>query len=540
MSFAGGGGGGRYSNNNNARGGGGGGGYRGGGGGGRGRGRGGGGRSGGRNASHNNNNNGPNNSNFGLFNLCRDFTSSGGNCARGASCHFMHVVQLHATVPVANSVTTTNNHRNAHNNNGYNNNSNNAAATKPCLVSSIAIWEPPDSSPFKIFTGSHDGFWRLWNTQQFLTPAPARPEFESNMNGKVNQCVVLGQHFLFCAFEAVCRAVPGIPVGMVHAWNLQHSAQAPLELQIQPLANSNSSAASSSIIPASTSSFSTSTSSSSTATLPYAHNMAVTAIHMSKESASLAATAAPAVPQIASGSRDGSIRLWTYHTADGSFRLVRTLAGHAREVTGLVLLPALNLLWSAGLDNCLRIWNITTGDCQHCIINDTTNNAENGGGMNGNMNTNNNIQQQTPSPMGTGAGHGISCLIPFTTAGGTFIISASLDRTVKVWNAVTGECVASEMHNEGVICMSLAKDNQGNELLLLGTESGSIQCRNLQPYPNLPAFQLLFTLSPYHTGVGHEGAVRCLAAGPSATFYSGGADGKMLVMSFCGDLGLNA
>jgi len=208
---------------------------------------------------------------------------------------------------------------------------------------------------------------------------------------------------------------------------------------------------------------------------------------------------------------------------------VQRLIGHAGEVTGLVLLPAQHIVWSSGTDNRICIWNTTTGQCQFCITPSSTKD---------------NVAGATPAAPQQGApvvGHqeAITALLSFEVApGNTFILSSSLDTTVKAWNATTGECVASESHNEGVISMAIANDAQNHPLLLLGMESGSIVCRNLHATPKAAAFQLLFTLTDYH-GCQHDGPVKCIAAGPSATFYTGGVDGKMNIFSFIGDLGLN-
>ena len=491
------------------RGGGGGGGFRGGGGGGRGRsssrggGGGGRGRSSGRDGGRGGRGGDP--SAHGKLNLCRNFTKTG-QCQYGDNCYHYHVVQLHAQVNAAPkpSLDSIQKQQQQQSRNNYKGNYNNSNGNSPASVSSITVWEQPNNAPFKIFTGSHDGYWRLWNTAggQFTQ------EFESNMNGKVNECLVRN-NFLFCGFEAVCPAVPNVPVGMTHAWNLQNPSQPPLELQVQPAPTQQPPN------PAAVS-------------LPYAHNSAVTAVHM--------AAADPTNPtsvQIATGSHDGSIHLWAYR--EPTFALAKRLVGHAREVTGLVLLPAQHLLWSCGIDCCIRIWNTTTGDCQYCITQTTPGKSDSplpppttpGG---------------TAPATGIGHSHAVTALLSFEShpggAGGTFILSSSLDGTVKAWNAVTGECVASESHSEGVVCMALARDGANNQLLLLGMESGGIQCRNLVQTAKVAAFQLLFTLG-YHHGVQHNGAVKCLTAGPSATFYSGGTDGMMNVFSFVGDLELN-
>ena len=370
-----------------------------------------------------------------------------------------------------------NNDSNSNNRNNYNNYNNYNNEPKKCPVSSIAIWE---SGGIKIFTGSQDGFWRLWNASSGFVK-----EFESNMNGKVYDVKVVN-NFLFCGFEAISRTLPNVTVGMVHAWNLQQPNHPPVELQLNPQH------------------------------LPYAHNHAVSTLLIAGDGANA---------KVVSGSQDGSIRVWSFQ--GGQFTLAQTLVGHAREVTGLILLPTTNLLWSSGTDACIRIWNLTSGDCQHVI----TRNTPDG-------------QATTPpagntgnQPQGVGHTHAVTALLSFESPAGTFILSSSLDRTVKAWNGATGQCVANELHDEGVVCMSLSKDQKGNQLLLLGMESGNIICRNLVQTPKVNAFQLLFCLTARFT-VAHKEAVKCITSGPQGTFYSGGSDGKMLVFQFVNDLGL--
>lgn len=479
---SGGGGGGRYNNNPGGRGGGGGRSSRGGGGGRnssnyRG---GGGGRSGGSNyrgggggrGSHTGGGRGQGSSNpianQSKFTVCKDFTKTG-NCTHGTNCHFTHIVKLHATVDASSPDKSGDDQSGG---GGYHNNYN--QEPHMAAVSSVAIWET--SGQIKIFTGSHDGFWRLWNT----SGGNFSKEFEQSMRGKVETVKVVN-NFLFCGFEAATPALPGVAVGMVHAWNLSQPNNPPLELQYSPLT-------------------------------PYAHNQAVTALHISAESG--------APPKVISGSRDGSIRVWAF--SENKFVLAQSLIGNCREVTGLVLVK--NMLWSCGTDSCIRIWDLSkpTGECQYVITGQTKGAA--------------NPQAQSAATPSVGHTNAVTGLLSFESAAGTFVLSSSLDGTIKAWNGTNGECVASEDHGEGVVCMSLAMDSQGNELLLIGLESGGIMCRNLVQTAKAPAFQLLFTLTTFQAA--HSSAVKSIQSGPAATFYSVGSDGKMLVFQFTGDLGL--
>ncbi|GAX20123.1 hypothetical protein FisN_17Lh075 [Fistulifera solaris] len=228
--------------------------------------------------------------------------------------------------------------------------------------------------------------------------------------------------------------------------------------------------------------------------VPYAHNTAVSCLAVD-----------PTTMQVVSGSQDGAIRVWKLDTANNTFGVSQRLDGHARQITGLVPLPQQDLLWSSGIDGCIRIWKLSTGECQFSIT-------------------------------AGGHTHAVTGLQLFQSTAGSFILSCSLDSTIKAWNASTGECVMSESHDEGITCMTIGANQQGQPLLLIGLESGIIQCRNLVQTPKVNAFALLWTLDA-NFSVSHGAAVRSVTSGPSGTFYTGGDDGKMLVWQI-GDMKL--
>lgn len=367
-----------------------------------------------------------------------------------------------------------------YNGGGRYNNTNGKSGPEMYGVTSVAIWET--GGQVKIFTGSKDGFWRLWNFagNNFVK------EFEHNMGGSV-ETLLVASNFLFCGFESYSPALPEISVGMVHAWNLASPNDPPIEFHMHSL-------------------------------IPYAHATAVTELLVVDGQ------------NIVSGSKDGSIKLWTFDPASnqgkGGFVLNLTLNGHARQVTGLAV--ADSMLWSCSTDGSIRIWDMSkNGECQHCIT------MGPGAGAPGTPAT-----PGVPPPAGQGHTNAVTGLVSFKSAAGTFILSCSLDGDVKAWNAATGQCVASESHGEGVVSMSMGADANGKPCLLLGLESGNIWVRNLEPTPTIQqAFAPLMLLSNYYN-IAHDGAVKSLCQGPSGTFYSGGNDGKVLVYQFTGDLGL--
>jgi hypothetical protein len=348
-------------------------------------------------------------------------------------------------------------------------------------VTSVAVWET--QGVVKIFTGSKDGCWRLWN----FTGQGFVKEFEHNMGGDV-ECLVVESNFLFCGFESISPSLPEVMVGMVHAWNLASPNDPPLEFHMQPNL------------------------------LPYAHNTAVTDLLVVDGT------------KIVTGSKDGAIKLWSFDQASnqgqGGFLLVQSLPGHAREVTGLAVVDT--MLWSSSADGAIRIWDMAkNGECQHSITMASAN-----------PNPQTAVSPGAAPAAGLGHTNAVTGLVPFQSTAGNFILSCSLDGTVKAWNGSTGACVASESHGEGVVSMDMIADAAGKPCLLLGMESGNLWVRNLEPTPKIPqAFAPLMLLTQ-GMNVGHDGAVYSVCKGPAGTFYSAGDDGNVLVFQVTGDLGL--
>ena len=405
--------------------------------------------SGGRPNSSNSNNANYGESQGARFKPCKSWTNTG-KC-NNPNCEFAHIVKTHATVPASNQDTS------ATNDNNDNNNYNHHHRKVMHPVTDVAIWET--QGIIKIFTASHDGFWRLWNTSggSFVQ------EFESNMRGKV-ECLAVVNNFLFCGLEAPPLVNPHCPAGMCHVWNLNQPSAPPSELQLQ------------------------------TTHFPYAHNYAVTALEVDVSGV---------VPKVFTGSSDGSIRAWSFR--DNAFGLETTLPGHQRDVSGLIYMPANNLLWSSGMDGLIRIWDLSKPPLESAMHK-----------IDGHTNA-------------------VTSLLQFNSPAGVFVLSSSLDGYLKAWNGANGECVASENNKDGVTCMCLAQDPKDHPVVLLGMQSGSLVCRNLVQTPQTPAFQKLFVLIHQYTA-GHTKAVRAIAPGPSSTFYSVGEDGNMMVWQLMADL----
>jgi len=266
---------------------------------------------------------------------------------------------------------------------------------------------------------------------------------------------------------------------MIHVWNLSNPADPPLEFHLDD----------------------------GTGFSPYAAARGVTAMVVDME-------------PIVSGSRDGVIRCWRFDPTAKRFAVMNTLHGHAREISGLVVTTAANgskILWSSSIDRTMRLWDLESGKCQYLISADT-------------KNATGNVVGHTDAIT--------SMLVWDGKEHGNFVLSASLDGSVKAWSA-NAECVASETHGQGVVSISLVNDASNRPLLMCGLENGNIMIRSVLQTQKTPAFCLLMTLSSRFTNVGHtNGPVKCIRAGPSATFYTGGNDGKVNVWQVIGDFDL--
>ncbi len=154
-----------------------------------------------------------------------------------------------------------------------------------------------------------------------------------------------------------------------------------------------------------------STNFSSVFTLPGA----LDATHLSN---AYAASAQPGGPLVASGARDGTVKLWD--TANG--RLTTTLTGHTDSVYTTAWKPDGSRLATAGKDARILIWD--------------------------------------PSGIGrvetTLTGHNYTVRDLAWSPDGTRLASASWDKTVKVWNSATGENLLTLQHDDAVNAVTYA------------------------------------------------------------------------------------
>ena len=171
----------------------------------------------------------------------------------------------------------------------------------------------------------------------------------------------------------------------------------------------------------------------------------------------------------------GIVHLW--NAADGT--LVRTLEGGRKPVVGIEFSPDGKRLAAGSWDFCVFVWNVEGGAPIQCAMPDE------------------------------GIYNGVDDAA--WTADGRFVIGASKDRTARVWNAATGELVASlRGHTDSVHGLALSADGA-----LLSTASGD----GVMKLWNTSDWSLRATLRGHHGNV-----VACAFAPDGQRLYSSSKD----------------
>ena len=137
--------------------------------------------------------------------------------------------------------------------------------------------------------------------------------------------------------------------------------------------------------------------------------------------------------RIASGSRDGTIRLWDAHTAQP----IAVLAEHTEGVTSVVFSPAGDTLVSGSEDGTIRFYDANTGQLRTTLT-----------------------------------GHSRAVIsLAYSPAGDT-LVSGSEDGTIELWNATTRQPMATFAgHTDSVT--SVAFSSEG--VLASGSEDGAVR-----------------------------------------------------------------
>ncbi|KAJ3332598.1 hypothetical protein HDU76_013702 [Blyttiomyces sp. JEL0837] len=197
--------------------------------------------------------------------------------------------------------------------------------------------------------------------------------------------------------------------------------------------------------------------------------------------------------KLVSGSLDRTIRIWNMKT----FECIRTLEGHNEGVVCVHFDD--KLLASGSSDATIRVWNISTGKCftlrgHTDWVNKVTIYQKNKLFSCSDDHTIKLWDLETKQVLRTFIGHNdqvqdLQLSLPHTRnprassasrAGIPKLVSASLDKTIKIWSIDSGECLKTLFgHEEGVWCVSsdtlrIVSGAHDKKLNLWDLESGTI------------------------------------------------------------------
>ena len=183
--------------------------------------------------------------------------------------------------------------------------------------------------------------------------------------------------------------------------------------------------------------------------------------------------------QLASGSDDGTVKLWDV----GSRETIATLEGHTDDITSVAFSPIDDLLASGSYDETIKLWNI-----------------------------------ESRETIATLEGHTDYVNSVAFSPDGTVLASGSGDGTIKLWNVATHKTIATlEGHAETFNSVAFSPDGT-----VLASGSGDFYSDGSPKLWNIATRETIATLE------GHTDYVRSVAFSPDgALLASGSGDGTV-------------
>lgn len=166
---------------------------------------------------------------------------------------------------------------------------------------------------------------------------------------------------------------------------------------------------------------------------------------------------------LASGSSDNSIRLW--EMVEG--RCVGVLKGHVDRVNSVVFHQEGNLVISSSDDSTVRIWELFNDDCKSVSLSDVSIFRSSSLNSKGNLCVEVDgyrdicVKEDSGCVLREGIGHTDDVSDVCFSPDDRFIASASYDKTIRIWNTDTLECIhVLKGHATAVMSVSFSPDGQ--------------------------------------------------------------------------------
>nr|WP_290223891.1 NB-ARC domain-containing protein [Trichocoleus desertorum] len=194
---------------------------------------------------------------------------------------------------------------------------------------------------------------------------------------------------------------------------------------------------------------------------------------------------------LASGGDDHTARIWDISTG----QCAKTIQGHSNSIYAIALSPDQQWLASGHEDQTLRLWNLNAADGEPPAL-----------AISGNSLAN--------PPTKIFRGHTNRIFGVAFTPDGKTLVTGSLDRTLKLWNVQTGECLKTlQGHSSWVWATALSPDGKL-------VASGSYD--HLVKLWDLSSGECLKTL------VGHSSSVLSVAFSPDGRWLASGGYEQMI------------
>ncbi|RDW89526.1 hypothetical protein BP6252_01558 [Coleophoma cylindrospora] len=175
--------------------------------------------------------------------------------------------------------------------------------------------------------------------------------------------------------------------------------------------------------------------------------------------------------QLVSGSHDSTVRLWNTTTGVE----LRTFAGHSRRVMSVAFSPDGKQIASGSYDNTIRLWDITTGAVLQTLV-----------------------------------GHSSPVMSAAFSPDGKQVVSGSDDGTIRLWDATAGAGLQM-LPGDSTRIMSVAFSPDGKQIVS-GSDDGTVRLWDAT------------TGAELQTLVGHSRAVMSVAYSPDGKQIISGSD----------------
>ncbi|KAL6271628.1 hypothetical protein ACE6H2_028539 [Prunus campanulata] len=143
---------------------------------------------------------------------------------------------------------------------------------------------------------------------------------------------------------------------------------------------------------------------------------------------------------ICSASDDRTLRIWDARSSAGE--CVKTLKGHSNFVFCVNFNPQSNLIVSGSFDETIRIWEVKTGKCLHVI-----------------------------------RAHSLPVTSVHFNRDGSLIVSGSHDGSCKIWDTASGTCLKTLLEDK-TAAVSFAKFSPNGKFILVATLNDTLKLWN--------------------------------------------------------------